>query len=156
MYSRFIAVAVATQFAVALTCFSFASAQDDQDQNVLLEKLEGSWILDSIEVRGEKRQGADLPARFQGMEQTVKDDKMIVSRVDGMKFECRIVVRGKAEPYELDMIQQDRDGKTRTLKCIFKIVDEKLILAEGKDERPTSFETNPDVSTKVSTFSLKQ
>jgi uncharacterized protein (TIGR03067 family) len=156
MHSRFITVAVAAQFAVVLICFSFASAQDDQDQNVLLEKLEGSWILDSIEMRGEKRHGEDLPARFQGMEQTVKDGKMIVSRVDGMKFECRIVVRGTAEPYELDMIQKDRDGKIRTLKCIFKIVDEKLILAEGKDERPTSFETSPNVSTKVSTFSLKR
>jgi uncharacterized protein (TIGR03067 family) len=90
------------------------------------------------------------------MEQTVKGDKMIVSRVDGMKFECRIVVRGKAEPYELDMVQKDRDGKARTRKCIFKIVDEKLLIAEGKDERPISFETNEDVSSKVSTFTLKR
>lgn len=154
MYSRFIAVAA--QFAVVLLCFSFASAQDDQDQSVLLAKLEGSWILESIEMEGEKRQGEGLPPRFQGMEQTVKGDKMIVSRVDGMKFECRIVVRGKAEPYELDMIQKDRDGKTRTLKCIFKIVDEKLFIAEGKVERPTSFETSADVSTKVSSFTLKR
>ncbi len=107
-------------------------------------------------MRGERRQGEDLPARFRGMKQTIKGDKMIISRVDGMQFECRIVIRGEAEPYELDIIQEDREGTKKTLKCIFKIVDQTLVLAEGKEERPTSFETSPDVSTKVSTFTLKR
>jgi uncharacterized protein (TIGR03067 family) len=154
MHSRFITIA--SHLALCILCISLASAQENQDKHVMLDKLEGSWILDSIEMRGEKRQGEDLPARFQGMKQTIKGDKMIVSRVDGMQFECRIVVRGKAEPYELDIIQEDREGNKKTLKCIFRIVDQTLVLAEGKDERPTSFETSPDVSTKVSTFTLKR
>jgi uncharacterized protein (TIGR03067 family) len=154
MHSRFITVACC--LALGLLCMSLASAQEDQDKHVMLDKLEGSWILDSMEIKGEKRQGEELPARFQGMKQTIKGDKMIVSRVDGMQFECRIVIRGEAEPYELDLIQEDREGKKKTAKCIFKIVDQTLVLAEGKDERPTSFETSPDVSTKVSTFTLKR
>jgi uncharacterized protein (TIGR03067 family) len=89
------------------------------------------------------------------MKQTIKGDKMIVSRVDGMQFECRIVIRCEAEPHEREIIQ-DREGKKKTLKCIFKIVDQTLVLAEGRDERPTSFETRPDVSTKISTFTLKR
>jgi uncharacterized protein (TIGR03067 family) len=154
MYSRFITIAF--NLVLGILCVSLASAQEDQDKNAMLDKLQGSWILDSIEIKGEKREGEDLPARFQGMKQTIKGDKMIVSRVDGMQFECRIVVRGEAEPYELDIIQEDREGKKKTAKCIFKIVDQKLVLAEGRDERPTSFETSPDVVTKVSTFTLKQ
>jgi uncharacterized protein (TIGR03067 family) len=154
MHSHFITIA--GHLALGILCMSLASAQEDQDKNVMLDKLEGSWILDSIEMRGEKRQGEDLPARFQGMKQTIKGEKMIVSRVDGMQFECRIVIRGEAEPHELDIIQEDREGKKKTQKCIFKIVDQKLVLAEGRDERPTSFETRPDVSTKVSTFTLKR
>jgi uncharacterized protein (TIGR03067 family) len=154
MHSRFITTAV--HLALGMLCMSLASAQENQDKHVMLDKLEGSWILDSMEIRGEKRQGEELPARFQGMKQTIKGDEMIVSRVDGMQYECRIVVRGKAEPYELDIILEDREGKKKTAKCIFKIVDQTLVLAEGKDERPTSFETSPDVSTKVSTFTLKR
>lgn len=153
MHSRF--MAIAGTLALGILCMSLASAQEKQDKHVMLDKLQGSWILDSMEIGGEKRQGEELPARFQGMKQTIKDDKMIVSRVDGMQFECRIVVRGEAEPYELDIIQEDREGKKKTLKCIFKIVDQAFVLAEGKDERPTSFETSPDVRTKVSTFTLK-
>ncbi|MBL8872502.1 MAG: TIGR03067 domain-containing protein [Planctomycetaceae bacterium] len=153
MHSRFMTIAGA--FALSILSMSLASAQEKQDKHVMLDKLQGSWILDSMEIGGEKRQGEELPARFQGMKQTIKDDKMIVSRVDGMQFECRIVVRGEAEPYELDIIQEDREGKKKTLKCIFKIVDQAFVLAEGKDERPTSFETSPDVRTKVSTFTLK-
>lgn len=154
MHSRFITIA--GHLALGILCMSLASAQEDQEKHVMLDKLEGSWILDSMEMRGEKRQGEELPARFQGMKQTIKGDKMIVSRGDGMQFECRIVLRGKAEPYELDIIQEDREGKKKTAKCIFRIVDQTLVLAEGKDERPTSFETSPDVGTKVSTFTLEQ
>jgi uncharacterized protein (TIGR03067 family) len=154
MHSRFITIA--GHLALCILCMSLASAQENQEKHVMLDKLEGSWILDSMEIKGEKRQGEELPARFQGMKQTIKGDEMIVSRVDGMQYECRIVVRGKAEPYELDIILEDREGKKRTAKCIFKIVDQTLVLAEGKDERPTSFETSPDVSTKVSTFTLKR
>ncbi len=56
----------------------------------------------------------------------------------------------------MDIIQEDREGKKKTAKCIFKIVDQTLVLAEGKDERPTSFETSSDMSTKVSTFTQKR
>ena len=154
MYSRFITIA--SHLALGILCMSLASAQENQEKHVMLDKLEGLWILDSLEIRGEKRQGEELPARFQGMKQTIKGDKMVVSRVDGMQFECRIVIRGEAEPYEMDIIQEDREGKKKTAKCIFKIVDQTLVLAEGKDEKPASFETSPDVSTKVSTFILKR
>lgn len=154
MHSRFISIA--GQLALGILCMSLASAAEDQDKHVMLEKLEGSWILDSMEVKGEKRQGEELPARFQGMKQTIKGDKVIVSRADGMQIEGRIVIRGEAEPYELDIIQEDREGKKKTRKCIFKIVDQTLVLAEGKDERPTAFETSPDVSTTVSKFTLKK
>lgn len=154
MHSRFITIVV--HLALCIFCMSLVSAQENQDKHVMLDKLEGLWILDSMELKGEKRQGDELPARFQGMKQTIKGDKMVVSRVDGMQFECRIVLRGEAEPYELDIIMEDREGKKKTAKCIFKIVDQTLVLAEGRDERPTSFETSPEVTTKVSTFTLKQ
>jgi hypothetical protein len=81
---------------------------------------------------------------------------MIVSRVDGTQYESRIVVRGETAPYELDILQTDREGIAKTIKCIFKIVDQTFFLAEGKDERPTSFETCTDASTKVSSFHLKR
>ncbi len=143
MNSRFITIV--SHLAVGTLCMSFASAQDNQDsqdKHVMLGKLEGSWILDSMEIRGEKLQGEKLPARFQGMKHSIKGDKMVISRVDGTQFEGRIVVQGKAEPYELDIIQEDREGKKKTAKCIFKFVDQTLVLAEGKDERPTSFKTS--------------
>ncbi len=104
MHSRF--MTIAGHLAVGILCMSLASAQEDQDKHVMLEKLEGSWILDSMETRGEKRKGEELPARFQGMKQTINGDKVIVSRVDGMQIEGRIVIRGEAEPYELDIIQK--------------------------------------------------
>jgi uncharacterized protein (TIGR03067 family) len=154
MFTRFLTTS--GYFAIALVCLSVASADDKQDKNALIDKLAGVWILDSVEIKGEKRQGKELPARFQGMKQTVKGDQMIVSRADGEKFECRLVASGKTEPFELDIIQSDRDGKHRTSKCIYKIIGQKLILAEGKDERPTSFETSSDVNTKVSTFTLER
>ncbi len=93
-------------------------------------RAHGFWIQWRQEEK--KRKGEELPARFQGMKQTIKGDKVIVSRVDGMQIEGRIVIRGEAEPYELDIIQEDREGKKKTRKCIFKIVDQKLVLAEGR------------------------
>lgn len=143
-------------FALAFLCLSLALAGDQRDKNALLKQLDGEWTLEAIETKGEKRQGDALPIRFRGMKQTFKGDQMTITRADGVQFEFRIVVRGDAEPFELDIMQTERDGKQRTLKCIFKFVDQKLILAEGQDERPKSFETNRDVTTKVSSFTRKR
>ncbi len=42
MLSRFITVV--SHLALGILCMSVASAQEDQDKNVMLDKLEGSWI----------------------------------------------------------------------------------------------------------------
>ncbi len=72
MHARFITIV--GHLALGIVCMSVASAQERH-----AGKLEGSWILDSIEMRGQKRQVEDLPARFQGMKQTIKGEKMIAA-----------------------------------------------------------------------------
>ncbi len=51
MHSRFITIA--SHLALGILCMSLASAQENQDKHVMLDKLEGSWILDSMEIKGE-------------------------------------------------------------------------------------------------------
>ena len=122
----------------------------------LLQDLQGVWILESMEMAGIKREGDELPERFREMQQSIKGDRMTVTRIDNKKYECVLTVNGETDPKQLDVLSTDDRGKSRTAKWIYKIADGKLIIAEGKQTRPTSFETGPEIATKVSTFKLKR
>ncbi len=126
------------------------------DGDVLLQELQGVWILESMEMAGIQREGDELPERFREMQQSIKGDRMTVTRIDNKKYECVLTVNGETEPKQLDVLSTDDQGKSRTAKWIYKIADGKLIIAEGKTTRPTSFETGPNIATKVSTFALKR
>ena len=125
----------------------------------LLQELQGVWILESMEMSGIKREGDELPVRFRDMRQSIKGDHMTVSRIDNKMYECVLTVKGETEPKQLDIVSTDDQGESRTAKWIYKIADGKLIIAEGINgtkTRPTSFETGPNIPTKVSTFTLKR
>ncbi len=144
---------------LACSRVSFSQERSQREGDLLLQELQGDWILESVEMAGMKREGEQLPIRFRGMKQSIRGDRVTVTRVDGKSFECRLTLNAATEPKQLDMVMiaaGENQSKSRTAKCIYKIADGKLIMAEGKTSRPTSFETGPDTSAKVSTFTRKR
>ena len=143
----------------ALVCASVSFAQqgnDERKDKLLLQELQGVWVLESMEMDGMKREGDALPPRFQGMKQSIKGDRMTVLRTDGKKYECVLTVQRETEPKQIDVVSTDDKGMSRTLKWIYKVADGKLVIAEGKTTRPTSFKTGPKIRTRVSTFKLNR
>ena len=132
---------------------------DDDSPNVtsesLLNDLKGVWVLESVEMAGIKRTGDELPERFRGMRQSIDGPRMTVMRTDGKEYKCKLTVKVTGEPYHLDIKTIDSQGQSRTARCIYKIEDGKLIVAESRTVRPSTFETTAETRTKVSTFQRK-
>jgi uncharacterized protein (TIGR03067 family) len=104
--------------------------------------------------RCEERESNEFPVLFRGLQQLIKGNRMTVTRID-RQYEFLLSINGDKEPKQLDITQMGGQKPAKITKCIFKIVDRKLIIAEGKTKRPTFFETGPRIPTKVSTYRRK-
>ena len=120
------------------------------------KQLDGVWVLSSMERKGVKIEGDELPQRMRGSSRTFKGTKMILSRGGGTRqLRLDIKVDVTSNPKTMD-VSSTKGGETKVMKCIYEIKDGKLRLAESDSERPKSFKTDPTKRTLVTTYKRKQ
>jgi uncharacterized protein (TIGR03067 family) len=110
------------------------TASDDVKKE--LKKFEGTWVIESLEVDGQK-QPADL---FKGVKLTCKDDTF--TYVDPMgthKGTFKVDIAKK--PKHIDITFTDGPEKGNTIKGIYEIDGDtyKVCIPMGGKERPTEF-----------------
>ena len=118
-----------------------ARADTPQDSNRHDPKLDGVWVLKSIERGGTAVEGDSMPERMRGTTRTINGTEMILSRGGGtrqLKLAIAVDTSGKRKQMDISAV---RDGNTRVLKCIYEIKGDVLRIAENATERPESFES---------------
>ena len=105
-------------------CVGFhAHAETPIESNRLDARLDGVWILKSMQRGGEKIEGDDIPVRMRGTKRTIKGTKMTLARGgDPRQLKCTITVDTSTKPKQMD-VSVEREGKVRVLKCIYEIKD---------------------------------
>jgi uncharacterized protein (TIGR03067 family) len=111
------------------------TASDDVKKE--LKKFEGTWVIESLELEGQK-QPADL---LKGVKLTCKDDGTF-TYVDPMgthKGTFKVDIAKK--PKQLDIHFTEGPEKGNTIKGIYEIEGDtyKVCIAMGDKERPTEF-----------------
>lgn len=133
-----------------------ASADKPGESNRHDLRLNGVWILQSIETGGRKIEGEDMPERMRGTTRTIDKTQMILSRGGGTRQQkLTLAVDTSAKPKQMDISAQS-NGRTRVLKCIYEIKDDILRIAENTSDRPQSFKTDKSTRTMVTTYARKK
>ena len=101
-----------------------------------LEKLQGTWLLVSMEMGGQKAPEDEV----KGYTLVVKDDKATVSDGKGNTQEAVLKLDAGKDPKEIDMTV-DEGGKAEVHKGIYKLDKDGLTLCKSHppDERPAAF-----------------
>lgn len=103
--------------------------------------LNGTWVVTSMEQVGVKLEGKQLPVAMRGMKRIFEKQRMTVRRGD-REYKCTITLDDEKIPKHLDVTLAREGAKAQTLKCIYEIKGDTLKLAESRQERPESFETD--------------
>lgn len=128
---------------LSTTCLvAYVLAGDDQE----FKKLNGTWLIVSGEMRGEK-----LPAEAFGKLELILKDGTYTVHAKGKADIGTCRVDPKKKPKELDLIGTDGPNKGRTMLCIYELKDDTLTVCydmAGK-QRPTEFKTPEGKDNKV-------
>ena len=138
-------------------CVGFhAHAETPIESNRLDARLDGVWILKSMQRGGEKIEGDDIPVRMRGTKRTIKGTKMTLARGgDPRQLKCTITLDTSTKPKQMD-VSVERKGKVRVLKCIYEIKDGILRIAENDMDRPDTFTTDRSAPRTMVTTYTKQ
>ncbi|WP_261344895.1 TIGR03067 domain-containing protein [Novipirellula artificiosorum] len=119
-------------------------------------RLDGVWILNSMQRGGEKVEGDDLPVRMRGTTRTIKGNQMILARGGAPRqLKCTITVDTSTKPHQMD-ISVEKDGKVQVLKCIYEIKEDQLRIAENVTGRPETFTPDPSATRTLVTTYVRQ
>ena len=120
-----------------------------------LKKLQGTWVLDGLEVNG-ARVAID---RLDGTTTVIKDDLYTVTIKNDTKFVMQIRLDEKKDPRELDMIAQDGANKDKVHKAIYQIKDGLFTVVRGLNPdqaRPRDFATSANTGYFMATWKKKE
>ena len=131
----------------------FLAAEPADEAKKDLVKLQGDWVMASLEVDGKQ-----VPAdKLEGTVLTIKGDKYIV-KVKDMKHEVTITLDAKQKPKHIDMAFPDGPNAPKIGKGIYKIENDTFVLcrAQATDgERPAQFGTWPNTGVFMVTWQRK-
>ena len=137
-----------------LLCFVFAQPSNDEKAKKDLERLQGTWTMQALEINGK-----DVPPQqFQDTLLIVKGDDYSTKVKDRMPPGFRLKLDPSKNPPAVDMIQKMPDGSETVIKGIYKIENDTFKLCRGltaKQERPNQFATWPDTNYFVVTWKKK-
>lgn len=102
------------------------------------KELNGTWVVKSGEIGGNK-----LPEEMSSkMKLTIKDntfETVVMGRTD----EGDLKIDTDSKPMSMDITITKGSGKGTTLKCIFKLENDELIVCYAVEgDRPDKFETD--------------
>jgi uncharacterized protein (TIGR03067 family) len=129
-----------TLAALAACLLLGTEGQGDKAQQEL-EKLQGAWVMISLEVEGEKV----AEERLQGAELVIKDGKYLVT-TRGITHETLIRLDPAQRPKHIDMVFSDGPSKDKVHRGIYELDADTLRICRSRDpefERPKQFATSP-------------
>ena len=107
-----------------------------------LEKLAGTWVMESLEVDGKQ-----VPEeKLKGTTLEIKGDKYIVTTKDD-KYEVTLKLDPGKKPKEIDMIFPNGAELPKVRKGIYELGEDTFKICRGQgdnQERPTEFGTWPN------------
>lgn len=137
--------------ALLLMTLSWCGAGPDEAIPKDLQTLQGSWVLDEMEVDGIKVE----PAKLKGTTVTITGDSY-VSVAGKRKQEVTLRLDPTQDPKHLDMIFRSGPNKDKVHRGIYRILpDGRFQISRGlnpEQERPREFATWPGTSCFVATW----
>ncbi len=129
------------------------AAEPKDEAKKELEKLQGEWVMASLEVDGK----AVPQEKLRDTTLTIKGDKYIVS-VKDTKHEVTITLDPSQKPKAIDMAFPDGGNAPKIGKGIYKIDGDTLMLCRAQmpdQTRPTEFGTWPNTGYFLVTWKRK-
>jgi RNA polymerase sigma factor (sigma-70 family) len=114
-----------------------------------LERFQGTWVAVGGEYEGEGSTPAEISAARQVL--IIDGDKLTWRSAAGVLLVGKLSLDPGKDPKELDIAFQ-RDGKTATGLCIYKLVEGKLTFNYGEGQRPSEFKTRRGSFLKLYVF----
>jgi uncharacterized protein (TIGR03067 family) len=129
---------------LALLAVALVAADKPAGKKTDKELLQGTWVVVTIEAKGEVLKAGDLFEQLKDMKLTFKADAVINSRHPDGKGTFKLDPDKK--PPALDLVATD--GKeTRTHRAIYELKGDTLRICSlrGEGERPTEFASKGDL-----------
>jgi len=139
---RFLFVAILT-----LSAASRPASGQDAAKAASTGALQGKWQLVSTEERGEAKRYANRSLVFAGNEYRFYVKALLVRK-------AVVTVDASVEPHTMDLLQQIGPTNGLTGKCIFKVQDDLLTIAQGiyGKQRPSTFDTRDGACSSVTVW----
>lgn len=138
--------------AFALLTGGTAAAQDDAARKDL-ERMQGTWRMEALEVNGK----LVPPAKLESATLVIKGDRYVVT-VKGRPQETVIALDPGRKPKAIDMVFKEGTNKDKVHKGIYALEGDTLKICRGlgpDQERPTEFGTWPDTNYFLVTWKRK-
>jgi uncharacterized protein (TIGR03067 family) len=137
-----------------LVCVLLAQPANDDKAKKDLDKMQGTWTMQALEVDGK-----DLPADKLGDTQLIVKADDYHTRVKGKDLAgFRIKLDPSKDPKEIDMIKKEADGTETVFKGIYVFENGVFKMCRGLNadqRRPNQFATWPDTGYFVVTWKKK-
>ena len=137
-----------------LVCLLLAQPAGDDNARKDLEKMQGQWIMQGLEINGK-----DVPLDKLGDTLlTIKGDVYRTTIKDKDLLGFRIKLDPSKEPKTIDMIKKEPDGTEKVYKGIYAFENGVFKMCRGieaSQNRPNQFATWPDTGYFVVTWKKK-
>src|SRR5262249_47226167 len=122
-----------------------AAAQQEGARQEQLGKVQGKWVLVSVNIDGKTQEEDEIKDRFM----VVKGEKATALYKDKERGTASLKVDPSKSPAHIDSTYEDGPAKGTTLKGIYKIEGDTLTICYGGfgKDRPTEFARKPGSGT---------
>jgi uncharacterized protein (TIGR03067 family) len=120
-----------------------AEARDDEAAKEL-QKLQGTWVLDSGEKDGQKLADEDVKRSritWKGSSVSLYTPHQSKQAIRG-----EVTVDTTKRPHHMDWVRTTEPGKGQTMHAVYELLDEdhyRVCFAPPDKDRPTEFSTKP-------------
>jgi len=132
-------------------CLALAQASAQEKANKDLERMQGRWTMQALEVNGKDV----AEEKLQDTILIIKGDEYRTKVKDKEPPGYRLKLDASKNPKAVDMIQIQPDGVEKVIKGIYTFEDDRLKICRGltpEQERPNQFATWPDTNYFVVTW----
>lgn len=135
----------------SLLILALAQNSNEEKAKKDLQRMQGTWIMHALEINGK-----EVPAKqFEDTQLTIKADEYNTKVKDRTPPGFRLKLDPSKDPRAVDMIQTLPDGSQKTIKGIYKVENDTLVICRGlteEQERPGQFATWPNTNYFVVTW----
>jgi uncharacterized protein (TIGR03067 family) len=126
-------------------------AEAEKETKLELDKLQGTWILESVETKG-----AELPKeKIAKNVIAIRGDKLTTSSRERVLAEVTFKIDPTKSPKWIDQTSKNKEGKRVVRPGIYELTGDTLRLAFDR-ERPKELKTTPESSLNITVYKRKK